>query len=120
MDNKQEFALLIDEIATKTEQFLSMNVSCVDEQGVLHPLLEDILTKRDEAVALIAQFPDLKAVLRDAANFHEANEALGKLMSDEFLFIKNEIKKINQAKHFNRSYGNQNQQHNPIFINDLG
>lgn len=120
MGNRQEFALLIDEITAKTVEFLSQNNPCVDEEGVLHPLFEDILQKRDEAVELAAKFPEAKTILRDAVAFQKTSEILGQYMIQEFESIQDAIKKRNQAKQFSRSYGNAYQPHKPLFFNDLG
>lgn len=120
MDNKQEFALLIEEITVKTAEFLSLNASCVDENGVLHPLFEDILQRRDVAVTVVNQYPEVRTVLAEAERFYDVSQKLSRFMEDEFASIKQAIMKRNQAKQLNTYYGNQAPLGRPIFFNDFG
>ncbi|MED1791095.1 hypothetical protein [Brevibacillus nitrificans] len=120
MADLQAFTDLLKDISCMTEEFLSLDSPCVDDEGVLHPILEEIINKRDTLATLGDKLPNASAVLKEAVDFQMKSELLGQYMNREFESIQDQIKKRSQAKQFSKSYGGQQQLHSPLFFNDLG
>lgn len=121
MDESKELLTLLQEITALTSQFLSNEQSCVDGEGVISPLLDNILKMRDKAADILRRQPDLKSELLKVPNFGSMNDELGKKMSKEMDLIHDKIMKRNKSKHAINSYTQRDGLNKtPLFFDDLG